>query len=215
MTDKYLAAIFDLDGVLVNTAEFHYRAWKVIADRLGAGFTRSHNERLKGVSRAKSLDILLETCPKPCAAKEKAALMEEKNGLYVDMLQNLSGDDLLAGSAECLNKLRARGVKTALGSASKNAPFILEKLGIQNLFDAVIDGNTTRRTKPDPEVFTLGADALGVGYNRCVVFEDALAGIQAALSAGMLPIGIGEETNLPGAHRCIGSLSELSIEDYF
>ena len=209
------AAIFDIDGVLVNTAEYHFLAWKALATRLGLEFTRAHNEQLKGVSRSRSLDILLKTGSVRYSSQEKHRLTEEKNSLYVSYLQSLSKQDLLPGAESCLYSLRRRGIKLALGSASKNALLILEKLGIKDVFDVIIDGNCVHQAKPNPEVFIMGADKLGVSGRQCVVFEDAAAGIQAAIAAGMIPIGVGKPENLPGAHIWINSLADFPIAEYF
>lgn len=206
------AVLFDLDGVLVDTARYHYLAWKRLADGLGFEFTPEHNERLKGVSRMRSLEILLEVGglffpPERC--EEMAA---QKNAWYVEMLGSLTGADVLPGARETLEALRARGMKTALGSASKNTPLILDKLGIGPLLDAVIDGNKTERAKPDPEVFLLGAQAVGVAPARCVVFEDAVAGIEAAHAGGMAAVGVGTPENLPMADLLVPGLYALDVD---
>ncbi|MDR1286348.1 MAG: beta-phosphoglucomutase [Treponema sp.] len=202
-------AIFDLDGVLVDTAKYHYLAWKRLARELGFDFTEENNERLKGVSRARSLEILLETGGLSMDEAEKAAAAEKKNAWYVEYLRGLDESALLPGSREFLEILRGGGIPRGLGSASKNAPFILERLGISGLFDAVIDGTQVSRAKPDPEVFLKCARVLEIPPARCVVFEDSLAGIEAAKTGGMRAIAVGKQENLPGAEKYISSLQDM------
>jgi beta-phosphoglucomutase len=202
-------AIFDLDGVLVDTAKYHYLAWRRLARELGFDFSEQDNERLKGVSRMRSLEILLETGNYTMNDREKAEAAARKNGWYVDYLHSLDESALLPGSREFLERLKTGGVKTALGSASKNAPLILERLGIAGFFNAVIDGNAVSKAKPDPEVFLKGAEALGLPPSRCVVFEDALAGIEAARAGGMRVIAVGKPDMLPGADRYVSSLKDM------
>ena len=202
-------ALFDLDGVLVDTAKYHYLAWKRLADELGFDFTEADNERLKGVSRVRSLEILLEVGKVTMTAERREEAASRKNAWYVDYLHTLDETALLSGSKEYLQLLRKSGIRIALGSASKNAPLILERLNIIDLFDAVIDGNTVSKAKPDPEVFLKGASALDIVPERCVVFEDALAGIEAAKAGGMLVIAVGKQEHLPGADRYILSLADM------
>jgi beta-phosphoglucomutase len=202
-------AIFDLDGVLVDTAKYHYFAWRRLARELGFDFNEEDNERLKGVSRMRSLEILLEIGHYTMTSAEKAEAAARKNGWYVDYLRALDESALLPGARELLERLKTEGIRTALGSASKNAPLILERLGIAGLFDAVMDGNAVSRAKPDPEVFLKGAEALGLSPSLCVVFEDALAGIEAARSGGMRVIAVGKPELLPGADRYVSTLAEL------
>ncbi|MDR1950228.1 MAG: beta-phosphoglucomutase [Spirochaetaceae bacterium] len=202
-------AIFDLDGVLVDTAKYHYLAWKRLARELGFDFSEEDNERLKGVSRLRSLEILLELGHCRMNDAQKAAAAGRKNAWYVEYLGTLGEEALLPGSRDYLVRLREGGVRIALGSASKNAPLILERLNISRLFDAVIDGNSLSRAKPDPEVFLRGAEALGLAPGDCVVFEDSLAGIQAAKAGRMAVIGVGKPELLPGADWYIGSLRDL------
>jgi beta-phosphoglucomutase len=204
-------ALFDLDGVLVDTATYHYLAWKRLARELGFDFTETNNERLKGVSRVRSLEILLEIGGRDMDAAEKAGAAARKNAWYVEYLHTLDQRALLPGAREFLTLLRAEGVLIALGSASKNAPLILERLDIAPLFDAVIDGNRISAAKPDPEVILAGAQALGLPPASCVVFEDALTGIEAARAGGMRVIAVGKPENLPGADRYIGSLQDMLL----
>jgi len=202
-------ALFDLDGVIVDTAKYHYLAWKRLAAELGFNFTEADNERLKGVSRVRSLEILLEIGRVTMTAEQKEEAATRKNTWYVEYLHHLNETALLSGSKEYLLRLRENGIRIALGSASKNAPLILERLNITSLFDAIIDGNTVSKAKPDPEVFLKGAAALGLSPDRCVVFEDALAGIEAAKAGGMLAIAVGTPVHLPGADRYINSLTDM------
>jgi beta-phosphoglucomutase len=202
-------AIFDLDGVLVDTAKYHYLAWKRLAEELGFYFTEADNEKLKGVSRVRSLEILLETGGVTMLEPQKEEAASRKNEWYVQYLFSLDEKALLPGAKDYLVLLREGGIRTALGSASKNAPLILERLNIADLFDAVIDGNSVSKAKPDPEVFLKGAAALGIGPEYCVVFEDALAGIEAAKKGGMMAIGVGKPELLPGADRYVSTLAEM------
>ncbi|WP_043584248.1 beta-phosphoglucomutase [Geminisphaera colitermitum] len=192
-------AIFDLDGVIVDTARYHYLAWKRLAAELGFTFTETHNERLKGVSRMRSLEILLEVGGITATSQECEEMAVRKNVWYVDYIRNMDASELLPGARDYLKNLRARGVKIALGSASKNAPLILENLRITELFDAIVDGNHVSKAKPDPEVFLLGARRLDLSPADCVVYEDAEAGIEAAHRAGMKTVGIGTAAALPAA----------------
>lgn len=206
---KFRGAIFDLDGVLTDTAHYHYLAWKQLADKLGFIFTQQDNERLKGVSRMRSLEILLEIGGIEASQEEKERLAAEKNESYVKLLEKLDCSDLLPGAEAYLRHLRTAGVRISLGSASKNAPLILKKLGITELFDAVIDGTTVTRAKPDPEIFQTAARALGLSPQECVVFEDAQAGIEAARAAGCSVIAVGTPDCLTGADRYISCLNDL------
>lgn len=208
-------AIFDLDGVLVDTAKYHYLAWKKLAKKLGFDFTEKDNERLKGISRTQSLEILLEIGGIKADDKQKEKWAEEKNQCYVEYLKQLDQNALLEGTTVYLKALREEGVKISLGSASKNAPLILSQLEIEKYFDAVIDGNCISKAKPDPEVFLQAAKALGLKPENCVVFEDSLAGIQAAKKGGMKAVGVGNEKNLPGADYYIQSLGQAKKEKLF
>lgn len=214
---KYQCALFDLDGVLVDTAKYHYLAWKELADQLGFDFTLQHNERLKGVSRMASLDILLEIgqMQDRFTEAEKEKLASEKNDRYVAFIHKMDASELLDGALELLRELRQRGIKIALGSASKNAPLILDRTGISSYFDAIVDGNSVSKAKPDPEVFKLGADKLNVPYRACAVFEDSQAGLEAAKAAEMLAIGIGEAGNLTQADIVYRNLKEIEVDKYF
>ena len=209
MLDHMKGAIFDLDGVIVDTAKYHYLAWARLANELGFDFTLKDNERLKGVSRARSLEILLEIGHKSMSDSEKSLLAEKKNNWYVDYIRRMDETELLKGAREYIVKLKSQGTKVALGSASKNAPMILNNLNIMELFDAVIDGNKVSKAKPDPEVFSLGASELGLAPEDCVVFEDAEAGVEAAKRAGMKVVGIGRKEILNDADFVVAGLYEL------
>jgi beta-phosphoglucomutase len=213
---KYFeAAIFDLDGVLVDTAKYHFLAWKQIADSLGFEFTLQDNERLKGVSRMDSLNILLSIGKLDFTDKEKERLADKKNKLYVDYIIQIGEEELLPGTLKLLKALRGGGIKTAIGSASKNTPLIIEGLGIKDYFDAISDGNIISKAKPDPEVFIKAAEMLKVSPENCVVFEDAEAGVKAAKNAGMYAIGVGREKDLPGADNWIKNLEEVDYKKLF
>ncbi|OAB45360.1 beta-phosphoglucomutase [Paenibacillus glacialis] len=206
------ACLFDLDGVLVDTAKYHFLAWKRLADELGFEFTEKDNERLKGVSRMASLDILLEVGNVQLDDATKIALAEKKNNWYVDYISSMDESEILPGSLSFLKELKEHGIKVALGSASKNAMKILNNANIVPYFDAIIDGTKTSNAKPDPEVFLLGAEAVNVSPEHCIVFEDAEAGIEAATNAGMRSIGIGSAGTLTQANYVVTSLADMSVE---
>ncbi len=203
--------IFDLDGVIVDTAKYHYLAWKKIADELKFNFTLEHNEQLKGVSRLRSLDILLEIGGMNKTKNERIRLASEKNKFYLELIKNLDSNDLLPRSRSFIIDAKDKGIKIALGSASKNAAYILKKLGIAHLFDARIDGTMVSNAKPDPEVFIKGAELLSLKPSNCLVFEDAQAGIDAAKNAGMKCIGIGSSNILHSADMVVGGLDQISV----
>jgi len=200
--------IFDLDGVLVSTDTLHYRAWKRLADDLGiANFTERDGARQRGVSRMESLEILLEKSPKVFSPEEKAALADRKNRYYVASLEALDASALLPGALETLRFLRDRGVRIAIGSASRNAPAIVEKTGLSGWVDALCSGLQVTKSKPDPEVFVKSADMLGLRYARCLVVEDAKAGVKAAHAANMAALGVGPEHASLGAEWSARDLS--------
>ena len=203
--------LFDLDGVLVDTAKYHYLAWTRLADELGIPFDEKDNERLKGVSRMASLEIILELGGRRMSRDEKEACCARKNGWYVEYISRLTKDELLPGAEDFLRQARAAGIGIALGSASKNSPLILDRLGIAGLFDAVVDGTRVHRAKPDPEVFLTGAADLGLDPARCVVFEDAAAGIEAARRGGMRAVGIGDAQILAAADLILPGFAGVSV----
>ncbi|MGD2004220.1 MAG: beta-phosphoglucomutase [Flavobacteriales bacterium] len=188
--------LFDLDGVIVDTAVFHFQAWRRLAQKLGGDFTEEQNEQLKGVSRVDSLKKIIEWTGATVSDEEFQSLMVEKNEWYLELVQGLGPQDALPGALDFLQTAYDQGLKIALGSASKNAPMILEKLGITPLFTAIIDGNNVVNGKPHPEVFLKGAEALGLEPSECVVFEDSIAGVQAAKTGGMSSVGIGDAETL-------------------
>ncbi len=200
--------IFDLDGVIVHTDELHYWAWKRIAEQLGAEFDRETNNRLRGVSRMESLDIVLERS-RPLSSAEKQSLASEKNGIYRGLLNSLSENDVETAVPETLRALRGGGIKLAIGSSSKNAPLILERTKLACYFDAVSDGNNISRSKPDPEVFLLAAEYLGLAPHECAVVEDARAGIDAANAGGFISAGIGDASRYGGADYKLNSITDI------
>ncbi len=204
------AVIFDLDGVIVDTAKYHFLAWKRLAEELGFDFTEQHNERLKGVSRMESLDILLSVGGiNNLSEQEKVNLAEKKNNWYVSYIQHIRPNEILPGFLPLLAYLKARQIKVAVGSASKNAKTILERLQLISEFDTIVDGTRIEKAKPDPQVFTLAADDMNVKYSDCVVVEDAEAGIEAAIRAGMKCIGVGDAHILGKANIVVPSLDLL------
>ena len=207
------AVIFDLDGVIVSTDEFHFQAWKQLADAEGIPFERHDNDRLRGVSRMGSLDIILERAARTYSDAEKIEMAERKNVFYRELLKDLSPADILPGVEAVLNGLRARGVKMAVGSSSRNALSILQAIGLADAFDAVVDGTHIRRSKPDPEVFTLARERLGISPGRCLVVEDAEAGIDAGLAAGMKVLAVGSAASHPGATLRADDLAHITLDE--
>lgn len=205
----FKACLFDLDGVIVDTAKYHFLAWKRLSEELGINFTIEDNERLKGVSRMRSLDIILEIGGLNLSDTEKNELASKKNNWYVDYLVDMKKSEILPGVLSLINELKSNQIKIALGSASKNSAFILKQLEISDYFDAIVDGNSVSKAKPDPEVFLNGASLLNTKPNECIVFEDAIAGIEAAKNANMLAIGIGSKDTLHMADHVVGDLLEL------
>ena len=204
--------IFDLDGVIVDTARYHFLAWKRLAEQLNIRFTEKDNERLKGVSRMDSLEIILGLGNLKPDRRKKEEFAALKNKWYVDYISSMTPEEILPGSLEFIDEIRKDGIKTAIGSASKNTPLILERVGIEKLFDAVADGNIVHKAKPDPEVFLTAARMLDIEPNNCVVFEDAIAGVQAALNAGMICVGIGSPSVLKKANLVVAGLNEMSLQ---
>lgn len=204
--------IFDLDGVIVDTARYHFLAWKRLANEMGFTFTEHHNEALKGVSRMASLEILLQVGGINKSEEEKIELATRKNNWYIEYISHMSPAEILPGSVDLLKNLRKEGILTAIGSASRNAGMILDRIQINSLFDVIIDGNKIHSAKPDPEVFVKGAVEMGLAAENCVVFEDAQAGIEAALAAGMKCIGVGSPVNLGRAHMVIHDLKSITVQ---
>jgi len=206
------ACIFDLDGVIVDTARYHYLAWQRLAKELGISFTLEDNERLKGVSRMRSLEIILEIGGVTLDEKKKEELAVKKNQWFVDYVNAMKPDEIFPGVKDLLQKLKAKGLKVALASSSKNAKAVIKLIHIENDFDAIVDGTMTTHTKPDPEVFLLAAKHLGLSPVDCVVFEDAEAGVEAALNAGMKCVGIGSPKQLGKANLVIAHTGDFSID---
>ncbi len=204
--------IFDLDGVLVSTDDLHYRAWKRLADECGIYFDRKINDRLRGVSRMESLEIILERADHIFSQDEKVKMAENKNGYYRDYIQELSSHDLLPGVLELLNDLKLVDIKTAIGSSSCNASLIMEKTGLLEKITIVVDGNDIKNSKPDPEVFLLAAERMGLLPEDCLVFEDALSGVVAAVNAGMKVWYIGNAAEASGIDKSSENLVGITAE---
>lgn len=201
-----------MDGVIVDTAKYHYIAWKRLASEMGFEFTEKDNERLKGVSRMRSLEILLEVGGKTVPEAEKAALAAKKNAWYVEYISKMDKSEILPGVENFLSTLKQNNVKISLGSASKNSMLILKNLGLVKYFDAIIDGNKVSKAKPDPEVFVLAAKELGLDPKDCVVFEDAQAGLDAAKAADMKVVAVGSADNLKGFSKIIPGFANAGLD---
>ena len=204
------AVIFDLDGVIVSTDECHYKAWKKLADEEGIYFDRTINERLRGVSRMESLEIVLEKAEKTYTQEENLSFAERKNNCYKEFIKSLTPDDILEGVMVNLEDLKSKGIKIAIGSSSKNTPIILKQIGLDNYFDAVSDGNNITKSKPDPEVFLKAADMLGVAYEDCMIVEDADAGIEAGKAAGMKTLAVNKAQ---GGDMSVENLGKAMISE--
>lgn len=201
--------IFDLDGVIVSTDDFHYEAWKKIADEENIYFDREINNRLRGVSRMESLEIILEKATKTYTEEEKEVLAERKNTVYVENLENLNEKNILNDVLLVLDKLKKKGIKIAIGSSSKNTKLILEKIGLRDAFDEIADGSEIKNSKPSPDVFLLAAQKLQLPPKYCAVVEDASAGIAAANAAGMLSFGVGDASKDMNADHRLNELKEI------
>ena len=208
-----IGLIFDLDGVIVDTAKYHFLAWKSLAKELNIPFTLKDNERLKGVSRLQSFEIILEIGGRTMSDEEKEFYCTKKNELYVSFIKELKKEEVLPGVRNFLEAARAAGIPTALGSASKNAAFILERLDLTALLNVIVDGTSVSAAKPDPEVFLKGASLLSLDPANCIVFEDSAAGITAAHRGNMKAIGVGLKENLPEADNWITGFDGLMPED--
>ena len=208
---KYKAFIFDLDGVLTDTAEYHYLAWQRMADEEGLPFSRKENEKLRGVSRRASLELLLKGKKLPESRIQE--LMERKNRYYRHYISEMSPRDLLTGATDILEELLSRGFKLALASASKNAPTVVYRLGIESYFETIADGHSVDKAKPAPDLFLFAASKLAVLPSECVVVEDAAAGVEAAKAAGMTAIGIGPPERVGTADLVYRSVAEIDIDE--
>lgn len=209
MTKRYEGVIFDLDGVICFTDKYHYQAWKAVADEIGVYFDETINNRLRGVSRMDSLEIILERAERAYTPEEKEALAEKKNDLYRRLLGNMSPADLSGEVKRTMDALRAAGIRLAIGSSSKNTKFILERIGLSGYFDAISDGTNIQRSKPDPQVFQMAAEFLGLEPGCCLVVEDAEAGIRAARAGGFDSAGLGEAAACGLATYAMQSFGDL------
>lgn len=205
--------IFDLDGVIVSTDEYHFQAWKKLAEAEGIPFDRNDNERLRGVSRMESLEIILEKADREYTEAEKVDMATRKNEIYRKSLKNLTPADILPGVMEVLEGLRARGIKMAIGSSSKNAQPILRAIGLDQAFDAIVDGTHIQRSKPDPQVFSMAGEQLGMLPDQCLVVEDADAGVDAGLAAGMPVLAVGAATGHAGATLKADDLTTITLDE--
>ncbi|MBG7613288.1 beta-phosphoglucomutase [Polaribacter sp. BAL334] len=204
--------IFDLDGVIVDTAKYHYLAWKKLANQLGFEFTEEQNELFKGVSRKRCLDILLEMGNLSATQEQKDVWMIEKNNDYLAYIEKMDDSEILPDVPKILTLLKENAIPIALGSASKNALPILEKVGLAHFFDVIVDGNSVTKAKPDPEVFLMAAKKMNLSPSNCIVFEDAVAGIEAANAANMISIGIGDKEVLSQATFIFKDFTEISTD---
>ena len=209
----YKACLFDLDGVLVDTAIYHFQAWKMLGENFNYQLTEEQNEQLKGVSRVESLNRILDWASYSATADQKEVWLKEKNDNYLQLISNMNPAEILPGVVDFLAQIKEQGYKIALGSASKNAEIILEKTGLMPWFDLIIDGNKVTKSKPDPEVFLKGAAGLGFQPKECIVFEDAQAGVEAAKKGGMKAIGIGEASVLIEADKVIPNFIGINSAD--
>ncbi|GAG60880.1 unnamed protein product [marine sediment metagenome] len=209
MSEKIKAVIFDLDGVITDTSEYHYRAWKRLADEEGIPFNRDDNDKLRGVSRGECLKILLNG--KQVSAEQFQEMMDRKNEYYVELLKQMTSENILPGAKEIVLELKKRGIKTAIASVSKNTRTVLQGTGIENLFDTIVDGYSVKNTKPAPDLFLFAAKELGVKPEDCAVVEDAEAGIEAALAGNMLSIGIGPEERAGKARYRFEKIGDITL----
>ncbi len=206
------AVIFDLDGVIVDTAHYHYLAWKRLAKELGFDLTLEQNELLKGVSRMRSLEIILDLGGIELSEAEKERIANKKNGWFVEYVTEMKPEEIFPGVNELLKSIRSKGLKVGLASSSKNAHAVINLLNIENEFDAIVDGTMIIHSKPDPEIFLLAASKLGVVPAECVVFEDAEAGVEAALAAGMKCVGVGSPEQLGKANLVVAKTADFKLQ---
>ncbi|HCZ36409.1 MAG TPA: beta-phosphoglucomutase [Cytophagales bacterium] len=202
-----------MDGVIVDTAHYHYIAWKRLASEFGITLTPAHNELLKGVSRMRSLEIVLSLGNIQLSDSEKEALADKKNKWFIEYIESVRPEEIFPGVREMLVDCRKKNLKVALASSSKNAPRVIELLGVANLFDTMVDGTMITHTKPDPEIFLLAAKRLGVSADKCVVFEDAEAGVEAALAAGMKCVGVGSPEQLGKANIIVKQTADFNLSN--
>jgi beta-phosphoglucomutase len=214
MSTKFKAVIFDLDGVITDTAHYHYLAWKRLADSVDAPFDEAFNEQLKGVDRMGSLDLILARAPRAYTPDEKRKLADAKNSHYQELIATMTPSDLLPGALRALEDVRAAGLKIGLASVSRNAFTVLDRLGIRDRFDDVVDAATVVNGKPHPEIFLTAAAHLGVAPEDCLGVEDAAAGVASIKDAGMVAVGVGSPDVLYRADRVIPSMEAFRLEDY-
>ena len=207
------AFILDLDGVITDTARYHYQAWKRLADEEGIPFSREDNEQLRGVSRRRSLELLLGEHASNYDDDQMQEMMDRKNSYYQELLETITEDDLLPGARELIDDLKRRGLGIAVGSASRNTRIVLEKLGITDTFDGIADGYSVSRAKPAPDVFVHAAGQLGVPTEACVVVEDAASGVQAAINGGMVAVGIGPEERVGEADFRYDTTADIDVDE--
>lgn len=207
------AAIFDLDGVIIDTAHYHYIAWKRLASEFGITLTHENNEMLKGVSRMRSLEIILSLGNLELPEQQKEQLAEKKNKWFVEYIESIRPEEIFPGVIDLIRNLRKQKIKIGLASSSKNAPRVIELLGIAKDFDTLVDGTMITQSKPDPEIFLLAAHKLGIAPHECVVFEDAEAGVEAALAAGMKCVGVGSVEQLGKANRVVARTGDFKASD--
>ncbi len=207
------ACIFDLDGVIVDTAHYHFMAWRRLAGELGVTLTEQENEKLKGVSRMDSLEIILKLGGITKNEREKEALATKKNNWFVEYIHSMKSNEIFPGVKELIQQIRASGRKVALASSSKNAETVIELLGIASLFDVMIDGTMVIKTKPNPEIFLLTASRLNISPKECLVFEDAEAGVEAAVRAGMKCIGVGSAEQLGKANVIVNNTADFDLKN--
>jgi len=213
MRRKLKAVIFDLDGVITDTSEYHYQAWKRLADEEGIPFNKDDNDKLRGVSRSECLKILLNG--KQISAEQFQKMMDRKNEYYVELLRQMTSENILSGAKELVLGLKKRGIKTAIASISKNTRTVLQGTGIENLFNIIVDGYSVKNTKPAPDIFLFAAKELGVKPEDCAVVEDAEAGIDAALAGNMLSIGIGPEERVGKARYRFEKIGDITLTKLF
>jgi beta-phosphoglucomutase len=211
---RFKAVVFDLDGVITDTARFHYLAWKRMADEVGAPFDEAFNEHLKGVDRMGSLDLILARAPRAFTSAERLLLAEKKNRHYQELVAEMTPDDMLPGALRALEEVRAAGLKIGLASVSKNAFTVLDRLGIRDRFDDVVDAATIANSKPHPEIFLTAASHLDVAPSDCLGVEDAAAGVASIKDAGMVAVGVGDAQVLARADYIIPSMDRFRLSDY-
>jgi beta-phosphoglucomutase len=214
MSTRFKAVIFDLDGVITDTAHYHYLAWKRLADSVDAPFDEAFNEQLKGVDRMGSLELILARAPRTYTPEDKRELADKKNTHYQELIATMTPDDLLPGALRALEEVRAAGLPIGLASVSRNAFTVLDRLGIRDRFDDVVDAATVVNGKPDPEIFLTAAAHLGVDPKDCLGVEDAAAGVASIKDAGMFAVGVGSPDVLHRADRVIPSMEAFHLEDY-